>query len=58
MEWWTLFLDFAVRQVNIVGISDFTARLFFQGPWSRTLNFSEAFTYEVRKIPVRGLAYL
>src|SRR5215472_1859666 len=43
---------------HIVGISDDTPRLFFGGPLVKNkLNFSEAFTYDVRKIPVRGLAW-
>ncbi len=44
---------------HIVGISDFTPRLFIEGPIVKNkLNFSEAFTYDVRKSPVRGLAYV
>jgi hypothetical protein len=43
---------------HIVGIADWTPRLFFGGPLIKNkLNFSEAFTYEVRKKPVRGLAW-
>ncbi len=43
---------------HIVGISDWTPRLFFGGPVLKNkLNFSEAFTYDVRKSPVRGLAW-
>jgi hypothetical protein len=43
---------------HIVGISDWTPRLFFGGPILKNkLNFSEAFTYDVRKRPVRGLAW-
>jgi len=43
---------------HIVGIADWTPRLFFGGPLLKNkLNFSEAFTYEVRKKPVRGLAW-
>jgi hypothetical protein len=43
---------------HIVGISDFTPRLFFDGPLiPNKLNFSEAATYDVRKRPVRGLAW-
>ncbi len=43
---------------HIVGISDFTPRLFFGGPLVKNkLNFSEAFTYDVEKRPVRGLAW-
>ena len=44
---------------HIVGISDFTPRLFFRGPIVKNkLNFSDAFTYNVRrKSPVRGLGW-
>ena len=43
---------------HIVGISDWTPRLFFGGPVLKNkLNFSEAFTYDVRRSPVRGLAW-
>ena len=43
---------------HIVGIADWTPRLYFGGPLLKNkLNFSEAFTYEVRKQPVRGLAW-
>jgi len=43
---------------HIVGISDDTPRLYFGGPLVKNrLNFSEAFTYDVRKTPVRGLAW-
>jgi len=43
---------------HIVGISDDTPRLYFGGPLVKDkLNFSEAFTYDVRKTPVRGLAW-
>ncbi len=43
---------------HVVGISDFTPRLFFGGPLVKSkLNFSEAFTYDVEKHPVRGLAW-
>ncbi len=43
---------------HLVGISDYTPRLFFGGPIIRNkLNFSEALTYDVEKSPVRGLAW-
>jgi hypothetical protein len=43
---------------HVVGISDDSPRLFFGGPVIKNkLNFSEAFTYDVRKSPVRGLAW-
>jgi len=43
---------------HIVGISDATPRLSFGGPLiSNKLNFSEDFTYDVQKHPVRGLAW-
>ncbi len=49
---------FRGKNGQVVGISDWTPRLFFGGPILKNkLNFSEAFTYEVRKSPVRGLAW-
>ena len=49
---------FRGKNGHIVGISDWTPRLFFGGPIVKNkLNFSEAFTYDVRKQPVRGLAW-
>jgi hypothetical protein len=49
---------FRGKSGHIVGISDWTPRLFFGGPLLKNkLNFSEAFTYDVRKEPVRGLAW-
>jgi hypothetical protein len=43
---------------DVVGISSFTPRVYFGGPLVKNkLNFSEAFTYDVRKTPVRGLAW-
>ena len=43
---------------HVVGISDFTPRLFFGGPVvTNKLNFSETFSYDVEKSPVRGLAW-
>jgi hypothetical protein len=43
---------------HIVGVSDFTPRLFFGGPLVKDkLNFSEAITYDVNKTPIRGLPW-
>jgi hypothetical protein len=43
---------------DIVGVSDFTPRLFFGGPLIKDkLNFSEALTYDVNKTPIRGLPW-
>jgi hypothetical protein len=43
---------------QLVGIANFTPRLFFGGPLIKDkLNFSEAITYDVNKRPVRGLAW-
>ncbi len=42
----------------IVGISDFNASPVLRGTHVKNkLNFSEAFTYDVRKSPVRGLGW-
>jgi hypothetical protein len=49
---------FRGRAGHLVGVSDFTPRSFFGGPIIKNkLNISEAFTYDVRKTPVRGLAW-
>jgi carboxypeptidase family protein/TonB-dependent receptor-like protein len=46
------------RSGHIVGIADNKPRLRFTGPiWPGKLNFSESFSYEVLKTPVRGLAW-
>ncbi len=46
------------RGGHIVGIADNRPRLNFTGPlWTNKLNFSESFTYDVVKQPVRGLAW-
>jgi len=46
------------RSGKLVGISNFTPRLFFGGPLIKDkLNFSEAITYDVNKRPVRGLPW-
>jgi len=43
---------------HIVGVSDFTPRLYFSGPLIKNkLNFFEAVTYDVYKHPVRGLPW-
>jgi Carboxypeptidase regulatory-like domain len=61
-EWTHTLMDFVpgIRGKNgqIVGISSFTPRLVFGGPLLQNkLNFSEDFAYDVRNIPVRGLAW-
>jgi hypothetical protein len=49
---------FRGKNGHVVGISDWTPRFSFGGPILKNkLNFSEAFTYDVRKSPVRGLAW-
>ena len=49
---------FRGKEGHLVGVSGFTPRLFFGGPLIKNrLNFSEAFTYDVKKSPVRGLAW-
>ena len=46
------------KEGHIVGVSDFTPRMFFGGPLIKDrLYFSEALTYDVRKSPTRGLAW-
>jgi Carboxypeptidase regulatory-like domain len=46
------------KQGHWVGFSRAEPRLYFTGPiWKQKLNFSEAFMYEMRKLPVRGLAW-
>ncbi len=47
-----------IRSGKLVGIADDEPRLSFTGPlWSNHLNFSESFTYDLNKQPVRGLAW-
>jgi hypothetical protein len=47
-----------IRSGHLVGIADNAPRLSFTGPlWRSRLNFSESFTYELVKQPVRGLAW-
>jgi hypothetical protein len=47
-----------IKGGHLVGISDNKPRLSFTGPlWTNKLNFSESFTYDLLKQPVRGLAY-
>jgi len=49
---------FRGRSGHLVGLSDLTPRLYFGGPIVKNkLNFSEAFTYDLNKSPVRGLAW-
>jgi hypothetical protein len=46
------------KQGHWVGYSEAVPRLFFGGPLlPGKLNFSEAFQYEMEKVPVRGLAW-
>ena len=43
---------------HLVGLSALTPRLYFGGPLIKNkLNFSEAFTYDLHRSPVRGLAW-
>lgn len=47
-----------IRSGHLVGIADNEPRLTFTGPlWANHLNFSESFTYDMVKQPVRGLAW-
>jgi hypothetical protein len=47
-----------IRSGHLVGIADNKPRLSFTGPlWRSKLNFSESFTYDLVKQPVRGLAW-
>ena len=49
---------FRGKSGHLVGLSELTPRLFFGGPLIKNkLNFSEAITYDLKKIPVRGLAW-
>ena len=49
---------FRAKEGHLAGVSGFSPRLFFSGPLIKNrLNFSEAFTYDVKKSPVRGLAW-
>jgi hypothetical protein len=49
---------FRGKNGHLVGLSAETPRLFFGGPLiANKLNFSEDFTYDVQKHPVRGLAW-
>jgi len=46
------------KEDHIVGVSDFTPRMFFGGPLIKDkLYFLEALTYDVRKSPTRGLPW-
>jgi hypothetical protein len=47
-----------IKSGHIVGIADDKPRLSFTGPlWTNKLNFSEYFTYDLSKQPVRGLPW-
>jgi hypothetical protein len=47
-----------IRGGHLVGIADNKPRVSFTGPlWRNKLNFLEAFTYDLVKQPVRGLAW-
>lgn len=47
-----------IRSGQIVGIADDRPRVTLTGPlWANRLNFSESFTYDMGKQPVRGLAW-
>ena len=49
---------FRVKEGHLAGISGFSPRVFFGGPLIQNrLSFSEAFTYDVKKSPVRGLPW-
>ncbi len=49
---------FRGKSGHLVGLSDLTPRLYFGGPIVKNrLNFSEAFTYDLNKDPVRGLPW-
>lgn len=47
-----------IRSGELVGIADDRPRVTLTGPlWANKLNFSESFTYDMGKQPVRGLAW-
>ncbi|HLY63771.1 MAG TPA: TonB-dependent receptor [Terriglobia bacterium] len=47
-----------IRSGEIIGIADDRPRVTLTGPlWANHLNFSESFTYDMGKQPVRGLAW-
>jgi carboxypeptidase family protein len=47
-----------IRSGQLAGIEDDEPRLYFTGPlWANHINFSEAFTYDFSRLPVRGLAW-
>jgi hypothetical protein len=61
-DWFYKVKDFNVslrgKNGHFVGVSQATPRVSFGGPISRgKVNFSEVFEYEVRRDPVRGLAW-
>jgi Carboxypeptidase regulatory-like domain len=45
------------REGHMVGFAKAEPRLYFSGPLLNKLSFSEAFMYEMRKEPIRGLAW-
>ncbi|PYV26200.1 MAG: hypothetical protein DMG27_07495 [Acidobacteria bacterium] len=50
--------DFRGKSGHLVGVADVKPKLYLTGPlWPNKLNFAEAFTWEVIKQPVRGLAW-
>ena len=47
-----------IRNGQVMGIEDDSPRLYFTGPiWKNRLSFSESFTYNFSRQPVRGLAW-
>ena len=49
---------FRGKSGHLAGLAQLTPRLYFGGPLLKNkLNFSEAFTYDVNRTPVRGLAW-
>jgi len=50
--------SFRAKNQHVIGLSNVTPRIAFGGPiLPGKLNFSEAFTYEFRRDPVRGLSW-
>jgi hypothetical protein len=49
---------FRGKNGNLVGVANWTPRFILDGPLIKNkLNFTEEFTYEIRKQPVRGLSF-
>jgi hypothetical protein len=47
-----------IKAGHLVGIADFNPRIYFSAPLVKDrLSFSEAFEYDIDKLPVRGLAW-